>query len=697
MLLAAAGAARFVPADLRRARDLSLEVQSASGAMLNAGLARDGIWRLRTGVRDVDPAYLRLLLQREDKRFYAHGGVDPFAMLRAAGQLAVNGRVISGGSTITMQVARLLHPHAHDFAGKLRDMAVAVQLESQLSKTEILALYLTLAPFGGNIEGVRAASWHYFGHAPDRLAPEEAALLVALPQSPAARRPDRHPATAAAAVRRVLASGGQGGFAPLHPPPGAGAPGPAFCRLTTDSSQATDQGPGAVTRQRASHDGSSGMQGQSPCPPEASPPIVSLHRFPRMAAPVADRLRAAGYSGPVRTTLDDALQREAERFARGESGWNGGGTEVAALVVRNRDRAVLAYAGGSGAIDLARAVRSPGSALKPFIYGVAMDDGLIGPDTLIEDTRLRIADYAPENFDRAFHGTVTAATALQQSYNLPAVTVLDWVGPARMAAVLRATGMRLVLPGDRAPTLPLALGGVGTTLWDMLGLYAGLGDGGMVRPLRLRVDEPIGAGTPLMSGAAAGTVLGILRAAPRPDGVAEAPGRAVAYKTGTSFGFRDAWAFGVTDAVTIGVWMGRADGTPRPGAFARETAAPLMFRLFDLLPASAGVSASGPEREFSAVATRRLPARSAGRYLVAPPPRIVYPPPDVLMSVAPGAPLILEAAGGAPPYAWSVNGVPVAAAAPARTASWQPDGPGFVHVTLTDRRGRSAQQDLRLQ
>jgi penicillin-binding protein 1C len=486
-------ALREVPVDLTRAQRLSPEIQDFGGDTLNVTISQDGMWRLAARTQDVSPVYLAMLLRAEDKRFYAHPGVDVFALLRAAGQFLAHGRVVSGGSTITMQVARLLHPHRHTLLGKLRDIEMALRLEAQLSKQQILSLYLTLAPFGGNIEGVRAASLIYFGHTPATLSVQEAALLVALPQRPEARRPDRHPAAAEQAVARVLA------------------------RL-----------------------------GEAPAVWRAGKP----HHLPRLAPHFSERLREAASHGAVRTTLDAKLQRQMQDFALRERGTAGAGAEMAALVVRNSDRAVLGYLGGSdffarfGMIDMVRAVRSPGSALKPFIYGMAFDDGLIRPDTLIEDTKLRIADYAPQDFDKVFHGTVTAAEALQQSYNLPAVTLLDFLGPSRFAASLRGAGARVVIPGNGQATLPLALGGVGMTLWDLSTLYAGLADGGDARPLRIRPGDPLGAGTALLTHQAAEDVAAILRDAPRPAGFSAASERGIAYKTGTSFGFRDAWAFG---------------------------------------------------------------------------------------------------------------------------------------------------------
>ena len=642
---------RLIPPDLTRANDPSLELLDHTGSLLNVAVARDGIWRMRTHPRDVAPAYLAMLLRLEDRRFYQHPGIDPLALVRAAGQLLTHGRIISGGSTITMQVARLLRPHRHDIAGKLQDMAVALQLESRLSKSEILSLYLTLAPFGGNIEGVRAASLIYFGHAPSTLSPQEAALLVALPQSPTRRRPDRHPQTAQAAIVRVLARAGE--------PPAAWIPN-------------------------------------------------ARHHLPRDAPHLAARLRTAGLRGPVRTTLDGSLQKSVEALATREIGFSGANVEMAALVVRNSDRAVLAYLGGSdffgrfGMIDMVHAVRSPGSTLKPFIYGLAIDDGLIRPDTLIEDAKLRIADYAPQDFDRAFHGTVSASEALQQSYNLPAVTLLDWLGAGRVAATLRGAGARITIPGGGPATLPLALGGVGMTLWDLSALYAGLGAGGMVSALRLLAADTTPPGTALMTRNAAAQVTTILREAARPTGLSDLSPRSVAYKTGTSFGFRDAWAFGTTPAATIGVWVGRADGTPRPGAFARGTAAPLLFRLFDLLPEESQALPSntgpspGPSFGPRAPALHHLPSRDA-RPLQGDYPHILYPPSGVTLALGSGEPLALEAAGGTPPYRWAVNGISLKPARLGQSPAWQPDGPGFAHLTVTDGLDRSAQEDVRLQ
>jgi penicillin-binding protein 1C len=635
---------RLYPPDLSRAKTLSLEVQDSTGKTLNLTVSPDGMWRLPVTPADISPNYVAMLIGMEDRRFFHHPGVDPLALLRALGQLAIHGHVVSGGSTLTMQVARLLHPHPHTLLGKFQDMAQALQLEAHLDKNQILSLYLTLAPFGGNIEGVRAASLLYFGHGPKKLSRQEAALLVALPQSPTRRRPDRHPQAAIRAMRTVYARSG------LTPPENLQAP----------------------TRQKR---------------PFAVPYL-------------ADQLRQSGSTGIAHTTLDGNLQAELQALAKREANWLGSGADLAVLITRNSDRAVLGYLGGTnyfsrfGMIDMVRARRSPGSALKPFIYGMALDDSLILPDTLIDDAPLRIADYAPHDFDRAFHGTVTATEALQQSYNLPAVALLDWIGPARFAAALRQAGAHLALPGNAPATLPLALGGVGISLWDMHTLYTGLGSQGMVAPLRILQTDPQSPGTAIMTRQAAAQICAMLRNAPVPDGVAADRVSRIAYKTGTSYGFRDAWALGTTPAFTAGIWAGRADGTPRPGAFAREVAAPILFKIFDLLPATPQAQdVPGQPDKSRAPSLLRLPGRGTQTGY----PRIVYPPPNAVLELHQATGLALEAQGGKPPYRWTVNGFPLPLTTPGMAPSWKPDGPGFTHLTLTDNAARSVEETVRVQ
>ena len=634
------------PPDLSRYASRSAELRDTDGRALHVALAADGRWRLPAQPENVDPRYLSLLLGQEDHRFWRHPGVDPIALGRAVWQFVLHRRVVSGGSTLTMQVARLLMPHRHDLAGKLLEIARAVQLEAHHSKRDILAMYLTLAPFGGNIEGIRAAALSYFEHEPARLSDAEAALLVALPQSPTRLRPDRHPERAAIAQRRVLA--------------------------------------------RAGFD-----------PDTIASASITRHPLPRLAPHLAQRL--AGEPSPVVTTLQAPLQAAVEALAKREKPWFGGHADLAALVIRNADRAVLAYLGGAdyygpgGMVDMVRAKRSPGSALKPFIYGLAFDDAVVLPETLIDDVPLRIGDYAPQNFDRGFHGTVTAREALQQSYNLPAVAILSRVGPTRFVGALAQTGVRIALPQrTAAPGLPIALGGLAISLEDLTKLYVALADGGEAGPLRLTNSDPIGATTALMTRAAARQIGDILRDTPRPDGFSPARPRATAYKTGTSYGFRDAWAVGYSARYTVAVWVGRVEGSPRPGAFGINTAAPPLFRIFDLLPEEPAVQPSattGGEHRLAPL-LRRFSPKSTG-------PQIIYPPPGAILDItqAGGAtvPIALEASGGKPPYRWIINGTPLPNPPIGSMMSWVPDGPGFARLSVSDAENRATSEDLRLE
>ncbi|MGI4800482.1 MAG: penicillin-binding protein 1C [Janthinobacterium lividum] len=637
------------PPVLTRLQALSLAMQDRQGTLLDVRLSPDGMWRLPAAVQDVDPAYLRLLLSTEDTRFYRHPGVDPLALVRAAWQLMTHGHVVSGGSTLTMQTARLLTPHRHDMLGKLQDVARALQLESHFTKPQILAMYLTLAPFGGNIEGVQAACLTWFGHDPSHLSEAEASLLVALPQSPTRLRPDRHPDRAVLAASRVL---------------------------------------------------SRAMPGQDAA--ELAP--LQRHTLPQEAAYLAARLQGQGKQGVVRTTLDSRLQAGLEALAVRNPLWTGRATSMAALVVSNADRTVLAYLGGSNyaalgsQVDMVRARRSPGSALKPFIYGLAFDDGLVRPDSLIDDATMRLGDYAPRNFDRVFHGTVRVSDALQQSYNLPAVQLLDQVGPERFIATLRQAGAGVTLPQmGEAAALPVALGGVGISLQDMAMLYVGLARSGKTAPLRLLPSDPITPPRSVMTAASALQVGDILRGTPRPNGTASG-GRAIAYKTGTSFGFRDAWAAGYSKAYTVVVWTGRVDGTPVPGAYGRNTAAPALFQVFDLLP-------SEPVQELSRVAvlqTGRL-SPSLMRFALSDEegqsPRIVFPPDHSTLEMDgedDRSSITLEAGSGAPPYRWLVDGTPLPQPDVGMPTTWTPAGPGFAHLSVVDGLNHETSVDVRL-
>jgi penicillin-binding protein 1C len=670
---------RLFPPDLSRLSDLSVLVEDKDGGLLRAFTAKDGNWRLPVTTEAVDPRFRRMLLAYEDKRFETHWGVDPLALMRALGQLATHGHVVSGASTLTMQTARLLEPRPRTLGAKLMEMARAFQLEERFGKDRILAMYLTLAPYGGNLSGIRAAARFYFGKEPRELSDGEAALLVALPQSPERLRPDRAPAAASAARARVLA------------------------RLQTA---------GVLDALAASE--------------AAAAPVPAGRLRAALDAPhLAERLVAAAPGqSEILSLLDGDLQRRLQALAaRLRLGLEAGAT-LAILVAENSTMAVRAYVGAADYFDAAsrsqndmvRAIRSPGSTLKPFVYGLAFDDLLIHPETIVDDRPMRFGDYAPQNFDHRFHGELTAREALQLSLNLPAVALLDRVGPPRFANLFRDVGLPLHLPDPgQAPGLPIVLGGVGTSLEDLVTLYAGVAAGGGVRALRFTAEDKLAEPRKLMSPVAAWYLTRILGDTPPPPSWLAGANRAraplVAYKTGTSYGFRDAWAIGYTADYTVGVWVGRPDGSFSSGRMGREAAAPVLFAVFDQLPMRQQSLPPPPEGALLATnaelpaALHRFDARPVLLRLAAPGakggPEIAFPVDGSTIALthqgqAPKS-LPLDADGGALPLLWLVNGKRIDSTPFRRAAEWRPDGPGQVRITVIDGAGRVASSEVWVQ
>lgn len=665
-LAMAAQAALFVvdaalPPDLSKARHASPVALDRRGAWLRALPVDDGRWRIRADLSRTDPQFVRRLVATEDARFYLHPGVDPLAVARAAARAALTGRLGSGASTLTMQTARLLEPRPRNLGSKLVEMARAVQLEARFSKREILALYLTLAPYGGNLEGVRAASLAYFGHEPASLTPAEQALLIALPQAPEARRPDRRPKAAQAARERLA------------------------LRLART---------GLMSEREAAE------VAADPPPARAAFPALAWH-FAGQAAAAAPREQAS-----VVTTLDAGLQARLERLAADAARAQGAQATAAVVVVEVRTRAVRALVGSGGLdaaggwIDMTRALRSPGSALKPFIYGFAFDDGLAAPDTTIEDAPRRFVDYEPENFDREFHGKVTAREALIHSLNVPAVATLERIGADAFQQRLEASGARLVRAraGGAQAGLALALGGEGMTLRDLALLYAALADQGVAKPLALTEAEalrrPAQPGVRILRPEAADQVLQILRDTPAPDGRMPASltrrGARLAFKTGTSYGFRDAVAAGVVGGYVVVAWTGRADGGARGGLTGRDAALPLLFDAADALdPPAAAPSPQAPRSPPQALASLEKPDEG---------PRLIFPPDRASVQVEALGPasrgLVLAASGR--DLRWYVDGEAIAADEGSGQTVWRPDTAGFYRVTVVDGAGRKALARVRV-
>lgn len=652
---------RVFPPDLSKLRDHSTVVLDAQGDLLRAFPAAGDVLRLPVRLDQVDPLYVAMLKAAEDRRFGLHPGIDPLAALRATIQAARHGRVVSGASTLSMQLARLLNPKPRTLAAKLTEMVRAVQLQAHLGRDGVLTAYMTLAPFGGALEGVQAASWAWFGKPPARLSPAEAALLATLPQSPERLRPDRFASAARAARDRILDRAAAAGV---------------IDRATAQAAK-------------------------------ADPVPVDQHPLPMHAPHLAQRLAMAAKPGSILATLvDGKLQRALERLGQAQKRHFADGADLAVVVLANKDRRVLAHLGSgdwlSRQVDLTQARRSPGSTLKPFIYAVAFDDLSLHPGTLISDMPQRFGDWRPRNFDHDFHGTVTAREALQRSLNIPAVQILEKIGPVRFAALVRLCGIDLSFPSAEDPGLPLALGGVGIRLDDLASLYAGLADDGRILPPSLLRTEAPPPPRVLVGPAAARAVIEVLEDSPSPNGIATGIGvarpRRIAFKTGTSFGFRDAWTVGVSADYTVAVWVGRADGAPRLGATGRETAAPIMFKVFDLLPPDHGPRPA-PRHPGHALFQAMPPPALAhlhqdcslpGR--PSEPLRILFPPDGaVVESLKDG--VSLSAAGGDPPFQWVVDGAPLTAGA----AFWLPQGNGFSHIVVVDQQGRRAEASIRVQ
>lgn len=579
-------------------------VLDREGRLLRAYATSEGRWRLPVTEREVDPGFLKMLFAYEDKRFRDHPGVDPLSMGRAAVQFISRGHIVSGGSTISMQVARLLEPRERrNLGAKMRQIVRALELERALGKDGVLALYLTLAPYGGNLEGVRAASLAYFGKEPRKLSLAEAALLVALPQSPELRRPDRFPTAARAARDRVLDRAALAWLVPRD----------------------------EMARAK-SH----------PVPRERKPlPVLAPHAADQVVLLEPDRREHS-------LTLDLFLQKNLQELAHERAQALGPDISVAILAVDNASgeaRARVASADyfdarRAGQVDMTQALRSPGSTLKPFIYGLGFEDGVIHPDTLIDDRPTRYGSYMPENFDLTFQGVVTVRRALQLSLNVPAVAVLNKIGVSRLGSRLSQAGAALVLPKDAA--------------------YGALSGG------------------------------------------------RIAFKTGTSYGYRDAWAIGYDGRMTVGVWVGRPDGAPVPGLVGRGTAAPILFEAFARSGSAPAALPRAPKGAIFATSGKLPPPLQ--RFGVIGPcegaeaPRIMFPPDGARLEMTAGGQpdlVALKISGGRGPLTVLVNGVPMgvpmSASGGRGTLFFQPDGPGFVRLTVMDARGASDSVIVRLQ
>ena len=608
----------------------------------------DGIWRIKADIDKIDPRFIQRLIAVEDERFWNHNGVDAPAIVRAARSWYAAGKPKSGASTITMQLVRQIEPRERTVRSKILESMRAVQYELFLSKEEILELYLTHISYGGNIEGVHAATLAYFGKGPEELNDAEIALLIAIPQAPEARRPDLWPNVAQRGRDKILVSLNNKG-------------------LISDIQTA-----------------------------EAKALPVDVKRT---ALPVTAWLSTNALAEPdqtLRSTMDVRLQKEIEAIAATYLETLGSEVNIAVTIVENDTMAVRAHmaTGGrdrdNGWIDMTRRYRSPGSTLKPFIYGLAMDDGVLSAGSWIEDAPSRFGSYRPENFNRRYYGDVRIHEALQHSLNVPAVTVLDRLGGNRLESSLENAGVDVVrLRGDSEEAgLALALGGAGVTLNDLALAYAALANQGEARPLRWLESDVLAPPVRFMSADTADDITSILQQAPTPAGQVPAwlsgdfPN--IAYKTGTSYGFRDAWAAGYTDKWTVVVWVGRPDGAPRDGQTGRIAAAPLLFDLVAALPRDDGFQAYRRSND-APLGLQRVKDNMDGG------PQILFPPDGAELlatEFGPEARGFTFSARSSASVQFFVDGRLIVL--DQRRAIWRPDTPGFYKIQAVDETGKSS-------
>ncbi|GGD12167.1 penicillin-binding protein 1C [Aureimonas glaciei] len=644
--------------------ETGVTVTARGGELLRAFADRDGRWRLDIGTGDVDQRFVKMLTAWEDRRFESHGGVDLWAVLRAVWQSVRHGRIVSGGSTLTMQVARMQENlPTGSFVSKGEQVLGAYALERSRTKDEILGLYLKLAPYGGNIEGIRAASLAWLGKEPRRLTVAEAALLVALPQAPERLRPDLHADRAQRARDRVILRMRDLGI------------------LSEDEARRGQAEP--IPRKRRDL------------------PMLAPHATERLHRenPTAQKLML---------TLDASLQQRLEDYAKARVTAMAAPLSLAILVADHRTGEILASVGSpdifdakrQGYVDLTRAQRSPGSTLKPLIYGLAFERGVAHPESLVDDRPTAFAGYTPQNFDHVFEGLITARRALQLSRNLPAVELLAAVGPSRLVQRMRRAGASPELGSRTIPGLAIGLGGLGLSLEDLVRIYAGIAHGGMAKPLRIDASSAAILGAKpaarVLSEQAAWYVTSILAGATTT--VKGSPGT-IAHKTGTSFGYRDAWSIGYDGEHVVGIWLGRPDGAPVAGLVGQDSAVPVMRDVFARI--GPPVRLPGPPPGILAAAGRNLPpplrlvGSSATRPGSAgPAPEIVFPPDaaHVELGLAEGAAadLSLKVRNGAPPFTWYVDGAPVVRGQFDRQASWAAKEPGFVDISVVDSAGAAA-------
>lgn len=547
-----------LPIDDFKQRSFAQVVVDKDGTPLRAFPDSQGVWRYPVVLEDISPLYLEALINYEDRYYYQHFGVNPLAIIRAFGQFIWHGELVSGASTLTMQVARILTPHKKSLTGKIGQMFRALQLEWHYDKDEILSYYVNYAPFGGPIEGVQAASYAYFGKTANNLSHSEAALLAVMPQSPSRFRPDRYPERAKTARNKLLK------------------------RLQEFN----------IWNELVINEA---MQEE----------VWAEYNTRPMIAPLLTRRLVNQYPEKqvIESTIDISLQTELERLVKHYVASQSDKLSAALLLVENDNMATRVYIGSAdflshdrqGHVDMIQAIRSPGSTLKPFIYGMAIDQGLIHSQSLLFDVPQSFSGYRPKNFSSSFHGAVSVTQALGRSLNMPAVQILNEMTAESFYAHMKNAGLDLQLPNFAKPNLSLALGGGGVSMQQLVGTFSSLGRSGQSANVRLTPDEKLKQYTNISEGSA-WIIQNILSNVPMKKVRSRYidSNNTVAYKTGTSYGSRDAWVIASNKKFTIGIWLGQADGSSLEKNSGRQAAVPLLQQVLAILPTDWQVKVDRP-------------------------------------------------------------------------------------------------------
>ena len=534
----------------------STVVTDRNEELLGARIASDGQWRFPP--RNTTPEKIKeCLITFEDKHFYHHWGVNPFAIGRAFYQNVKNKRIVSGGSTLTMQTIRLARNESRTFREKLIEMIWATRLEFRASKEEILSMYISHAPFGGNVVGLDAAAWRYFGHSADDLSWAESAMLAVLPNAPAMIHLSKGRKTLLDKRNRLLKQ--------------------LLEKKTIDSS----------TYELAISE---------PLPDEPHPlPQIAPYLVSRFYQERNGEYSRSTINKGIQTQIEDLAERWSNEFRRSDI------RNLAILVIDIPSNQVVAYCGnvhfdqkqGGNQVDVIQAPRSTGSILKPFLYYAMLQEGSLLPDMLLPDVPVNINGFTPQNFSMQFEGAVPASEALARSLNIPAVTMLQRYGVPKFHSFLQQIGLKTINRSSSHYGVSLILGGAEATLWDVTNAYAMMGRSLLQLPQRscslLLPTSRITESTDPFQPGAVWQTFDALKEVNRPEEIdwKSIPSmQTIAWKTGTSYGFRDAWAVGVTPRYAVGVWVGNATGEGKPGLVGAQTAGPVLFDIFNLLPSS---------------------------------------------------------------------------------------------------------------